>query len=237
MTAKHPHVMPRPAQLQGAFHSQFPGWTILSAGDEIALDGALTPSSSARPGDVLTPPRGAAAFMILSGWAALRRTTANGMRQIIVFFLPGDLVGLDTATAPMADGEVVALTNMRLRQLSGDGRAAVAQTHGLVRAIAAHNLQHQSRLQDQILRLGAMSAAERTAHLLAELDERLKRGAASTRSQPFPIRQEIIAQTLGLSLVHVNRTLKRLRALSLVWVDHGCLVVPDRTALLNPIPA
>lgn len=233
MTATLIRVGPSLVAPEGGVFAPFPGWTALGADDAAALNGALQSSSSARPGDVLAAPRGTGAFLILSGWAALQRTSASGVRQIIGFFLPGDLVGLDTATAPMADGEVVALTSMRLRRLTLDGRDALARVHGLVRAIAAQNLQHQGRLQDQILRLGAMGAAERTAHLLAELDERLQRGAGSTRPQPFPIRQELIAQTLGLSLVHVNRTLKHLKALSLAWFERGCLVVPDRGALVG----
>lgn len=219
----------------GPASRQLPNWS-LTAADERALDSALLPTSIARPSDVLILPREIQPFVVLGGWAALQRTTGAAATQILSFFLPGDVVGLETATSPMADGEIVALTAMRLRRFRREGRAGLADAPGLVRSIATQNLQHQARLQDQVLRLGAMSAVERMAHLLAELDERLRRGAGSTKPQALPVRQEILAQALGLSLVHVNRTLRQLRALGLARIDRGCLIVPDRLALLAATP-
>lgn len=145
------------------------------------LDGALLAQAPVPLGQVL--PTADPAFLIVTGWAALQRTTARGATQILGFFLPGDVVGLDTATAPIGGGEVVALTAMRIRRLTQGGRAILASTPELIRAIAALNLKHQGRVQDQIVRLGGMTALERTAHLLAELDGRLKRGAASSRAR------------------------------------------------------
>lgn len=205
----------------------------LSSADADVLDGALRGADQVKRGQVLGSAKHAPAFFILSGWAALQRTAASGARQIVAFFLPGDFVGLDTATAPMPDGEIIALTAMKVRHLSPEGRAVLSTTAGLVRAIASQNLQHQARLQDQILRLGAMTALERTAHLLAELGGRLERSATRAGPQEFPVKQEVLAQALGLSLVHVSRTLKRLRELKLAWFERGALVTAAREALLS----
>lgn len=235
MTAVPTLLLPAARELTGlrlaSSAAGLSGHPDFSSADIGTLDGALLVQAPVPRGQIL--PASGAAFMIVAGWAALQRTTARGETQILGFFLPGDFVGLDTATAPMGGGEVVALTAMRIRRLKQDGRSILASTPGLIRAIAAQNLKHQGRLQDQIVRLGAMTALERTAHLLAELDGRLKRGAASSRPQSFPIRQEILSQALGLSLVHVNRTLTKLRHQALAWFEHGRLLVPDPAALLS----
>jgi CRP-like cAMP-binding protein len=81
---------------------------------------------------------------------------------------------------------------------------------------------------DQVVRLGRRSALERLAHLIMEVHERLQRtGLADRATLPWPLTQEAMADVLGLSIVHVNRTLQQLRREGLITLRAGRAVIPD----------
>ena len=87
----------------------------------------------------------------------------------------------------------------------------------------------EGMVDDNPLTAGRRNAAERVAMLLMHLYRRLERlGLAEGGTVEFPINQQHIADTLGLSLVHTNKTLRRLRQLGLHEISNG------RLSLLNP---
>jgi CRP-like cAMP-binding protein len=158
-------------------------------------------------GDLIGPSAGAAGSrLVLSGWVAEARVISDGRRQITVIRLPGDLI--DLAACRRLGLNVTGLT--RFQTADGSGLAA---------AIAADPASHaceqagaQQAHVDQITRLGRLSAYERTSHLLLELHERLLTvGLAGPGSFHMPLTQEVLADVLGLSIVHVNRTMQQLR--------------------------
>lgn len=205
----------------------------LSCADHDALNEAFYGPGVAAPGEVVYADGAGGPFMVVNGLAALSRAGLEGAPQIISFFVSGDIVGLDTATTPRGPAAIAAVTTARIRRLTPGGRQRLATAPVLLRALAAQSLRHQAWLQDQVFRLGALSALGRIAHLLAELSVRLERAGFRGEAQPLPIKQEVLAEALGLSLVHVNRMLKRLRELGLAWFEHGRLIIPNRAALLN----
>lgn len=231
-----PHGAPRPANRAPSPQRLAPTLRVLSsqaeldADDVAALEAALDPMETVGADAVLATSRVATPFALCEGWAGLVHTTAAGKRQIVALFVPGDVVGLDTATAPLRDGEILALSAVRIRRLPAQGRALVALRPRLLQALAGHNLQHQARLQDQVFRIGVLTSLERVAHLLGELHARLCLTAGDGRAV-VPVRQAILAEVLGISLVHVNRTLQELSRGRLAWLDRNRLVVPDDGAL------
>ena len=91
----------------------------------------------------------------------------------------------------------------------------------------------QKLLHDQIVRLGRMNGLERMAHLLLELRRRLSRvGLANGQSFPMPLRQEALADALGMSTVHVNRTMQQLRHKKLISCSGREVTVLDRGRLI-----
>ncbi len=89
----------------------------------------------------------------------------------------------------------------------------------------------EANLLNQLLRIGRQSAYERVAHLILELRERLAMiGFAGTDTIPVPLTQEMLADALGLSIVHLNRTLQQLRREGLIQFKSGVmrLLQPDR---------
>jgi CRP-like cAMP-binding protein len=176
--------------------------------------------------------------LMLEGWACRHHLLADGRRQILQFVLPGELIGFSAAApTPLDRGPVLALT----RVVWADGAALFnavggmpAGLSGLAAAITRAEKIDQVRLIDHIVRLGRQSAYERMAHLLLELHERLSgAGRADGDSFPLPLTQEVIADALALSVVHVNRVLQRLRAERRIAVRGGraTLLRPDALAL------
>jgi len=201
---------------------------------EIALlDTTLHAPESYRAGDVLHPPRpGAPPFFMLSGWACLAREFDDGRRQVVAFLLPGDAVGFDLLTQSRESTRVSALTPVKIQRVRPSLIGEITGSVGLNRALAIASNQQQTRLIDQVVRLGRQTAYERCAHLLLELHARLTEvGEAEGDCFRLPVKQEVLADALGLSLVHVNRTLQQLRRDQLVEVQGGSAILRDRQAL------
>lgn len=172
-----------------------------------------------------------------SGWAALARHFPDGRRQLQHILVPGDLLSVDRET-PYAVS-IVALTPVALVDLDGP--------HGhegdvFEPALRRHALLTVGYLLNATARLGRQSALERFAHLLLELRERLSDvGLAGPSRFEMPLTQEMLADTLGLTSVHVNRTLQSMRQQGLIALSgrEVTLLQPDELARLadyQPLP-
>src|SRR5215469_12101455 len=83
-----------------------------------------------------------------------------------------------------------------------------------------------------LIDVGRRSALERVAHFLLELLARLQAiGLADECSYRMPLTQELVADALGLSVPHVNRTLKKLREENLVAIEGHKVVIKNVQAL------
>lgn len=192
--------------------------TEVSAGAELYVEG-----------QALTKPAA-----LLSGWACRLRVLADGRRQIFDFLLPGDLFGHCTLN-PVASTSALTLTTARVASVGCLFEMAVEPSRfpGLARAWAAAQARQDAFLLNHVVRLGRQTAYERVAHLVVELSHRLDEIGFETGSfVPMPLTQEMIADALGLSVVHVNRTLKQLRAERLIELRAASMRVikPDALA-------
>ncbi|MFT4242313.1 MAG: Crp/Fnr family transcriptional regulator [Acidovorax sp.] len=167
---------------------------------------------------------------LYTGWAFRYKTLSDGRRQILNFLLPGDLIGLQQEFGGDSAHGVEALTDCSLCVFHHDSLWAVFRAHPRlgydVTWLAAHQERH---VDDNLLTAGRRNATERVAMLLLHLYRRLDRlGLADQGSVAFPLTQQHIADALGLSLVHTNKTLRRLSLLGLHELKDG------RLRLLNP---
>lgn len=172
-------------------------------------------------------------ILILTGWACRQRGLSDGRRQIIELLIPGDLIAFSVAPEPRTTS-VVALTRLETADAASVKAAALnPEAHpALAQALAANAEQIHARLLDQVVRLGRQTAYERVAHLLIEIAGRLSAaGIGDGRVFPFPPTQQVLADLLGLSIVHINRTLQQLRREKLIELRGGGLVVLDRYGL------
>jgi CRP-like cAMP-binding protein len=160
----------------------------------------------------------------------------DGRRQIIGVLLPGDAVGLCAGTHLLSLTSVVALTSIRTVDapeisVARRDRDRVPELSAALDLVAAED---ECFLLGHIVRLGRQTAYERIAHWFMELEYRLSaRGLSTNGAFPFPLKQETIADTVGLSVVHVNRTLQQMRREGRIELARGRLSLLDREALRN----
>ena len=172
---------------------------------------------------------------ILSGWACRQRVLPDGRRQIFSFLLPGDGVGLSRRLGPELS-TIVAVTALE----TVDAEPLLEAVHagsapGVARALGSIEPLEQTQLFDHMVRLGRQTAYERVAHLLLELQRRLELvGLGDNQRFPLPLTQEILADALGLSIVHVNRTLQQLRRAGMIELRSGVAILlqPEQMAKL-----
>lgn len=174
-------------------------------------------------------------YVLKEGWAIRFKALSDGRRQILNFVLPGDFIGLFSPVFEAADHSVAALTDMVVHPLDPGATVEMfAQCPRLAAALAWSAGRDEAILSEQVVRIGRRSAYERTGHLIVELLHRLRLvGEADQRSFDLPLTQEILADTLGLSIVHVNRTLRRLRENGLLCIKKERVVIGDLEELTS----
>ncbi len=167
-------------------------------------------------------------LIVLQGWAARVRILPDGRRQFMSFFLPGDVIGATYQAMPIATATVVALTECTVctapRAPAGSG---LAQAYSVARAL------DEAYLLGHVVQLGRLNAQERISDFLLEIYERLSlAGLTVGGSFEMPLTQEMLADALGLTPVHVNRMIQQARRDGeLMWKSGRVLLRdPERTA-------
>ncbi|MGQ0682172.1 Crp/Fnr family transcriptional regulator [Bradyrhizobium sp.] len=172
-------------------------------------------------------------FVLCVGWGFRFVQLADGRRQILHFLLPGDLFSVSSVFEERPHFSVKALTEV---QVSGMHRREVqvrlAQDPAVVAALAETCSTEAESSDEMTVVLGQYSAEERIAFLLLHLMRRLAaRNVIRERQYPFPLRQQHIADAVGLTAVHVSRTLGAFRDRGIVEVANGVLTIVDRGEL------
>ncbi len=171
--------------------------------------------------------------LILSGWACRYKVLEDGRRQVIAFFLPGDLCDLNVFVLRQMDHSIGAITAVSVSEISRGGFDELMLAHPRVtQALWWEALVAMATQREWAVNLGQRDAAERMAHLFCELFVRLRTvGLTRGHSCDMPLTQAELGEATGLSAVHVNRTLQELRALGLVVLKDRTLTVPRFEAL------
>lgn len=173
------------------------------------------------------------AFLVKEGMAMRSRMMADGGRQIISFLIPGDLSDLHIPPSPVAEHSITALTTMRIAPISYTKLTNLCLEHPNIRAALLRNeMQENSILRERLVSLGRRDARSRIAGLLCELFWRHNAvGLVSGSLFQVPLTQMELGDALGLTSVHVNRTLKEFREKSLIKMAHRKLHVQDLDSL------
>lgn len=173
-------------------------------------------------------------FTLYAGWAFRYQTLPDGRRQILHILLPGDFVGLQQEFEGPARYGVEALTDGALCVFPGERLWELFRAHPRLGYDLTWLAAHEERqLDGNLLTVGRRSAAERVGALLLHLHGRLLRLGlvAADGSVAFPLTQQQLADALGLSLVHTNKTLRRLAREGLLHWQAGRLRLPQPEAL------
>ncbi len=213
-----------------------PGFTPVTPEQLACIQSFRTDISRVRAGKSVVPEHRASTklFTLYSGWASRYMTLADGRRQILNFLLPGDLIGLQAEFIDEATHGVEALTDVRLCVFRQDQLWRLFEQQPQLGYDLTWLCASEERLVDEnLVTVGRRSAAERIAMLLIHLWRRAERvGLADTDgSIDFPLTQQHIADALGLSLVHTNKTLRKLERLGLHEIRAGRLRLIEPQAL------
>lgn len=171
--------------------------------------------------------------VLMSGYAIRYKRTMNGARSIIGVLLPADAVDLQHLYLKCADHDVEMLTPGRLALLDHrDLRAVAAERPAIATAFSIHNQLETAILREWLLNVSRRPARQRMAHLICELALRCDRlGLGVEGGFDIPCTQQQLGDALGLTSVHVNRTLRGLEDDGLVEREQHVIRVPDWSML------
>ena len=209
-----------PAGIPNPFVRKLESFTALSDADRAMLERISAEPRMVAPRTDLVregdKPDGV--FLVMEGMACRHKLRANGRRQIMAYLLPGDLCYLDVALLDEMDHTITTLSACKVVRLAPETIADILEHHPAVaRALRMGTLVDEATLREWLVNIGCRSALERMAHLFCELLVRLRAvGRATEDSYALPITQADLADTTGLSNVHVNRTLQELRRRGLI---------------------
>lgn len=151
--------------------------------------------------------------VVLEGWACRYKELPDGRRQILAFFLPGDMCDSSVFLLDQMDHSIAAITPVTLGEIAPDAFTRMTrETPDLADALALSELVTVAIQREWTLGLGQRTALERVAHLLCELHARLDAiGLVRDDECDLPLTQVDLGSAAGLTPVHVNRVLQELR--------------------------
>jgi len=168
-------------------------------------------------------------YTLLEGWAGACPDVPNAPLHVTDILLPGDLVGTQDCLIGSHGQSVIALTRLRYCALHPSLPQKLAERGGaLCLALMRDFAEGRSRRERMTTLLGSGSPSERLAYLFLETFDRLKAiGLADQTMCPFPIRRRQLAEIVGLSEVHVSRTLAAMRKDGLIDLSNNILIISD----------
>ncbi|GEO99369.1 Crp/Fnr family transcriptional regulator [Methylobacterium haplocladii] len=221
--------------MQDALVRKLESYEVLSEQERRALS-ALTPhvrqvparTDLIREGD---PPE--LVHLILEGFACRYKILPDGQRQIMAFFVPGDFCDLNVFILDAMDHSIGTISACRVADIPRNAIDHITENHPrITRAFWWCTLVDEAVLREWLVNLGGRQADQRIAHLICELLTRLEAvGYASDNSFAFPFKQIDLADCMGLSDVHVNRTLRDLRKRGLIALKQRILTIHDSARL------
>lgn len=176
-----------------------------------------------------------AAYILAAGWACSYKLLVDGQRQIVDFQIPGDFLGLRSVLLHMSDHSIEPVTDIEVTEvLAIDLLDAFARTPRLATAVLWAASRDEAMVVEHLVDVGRRNAAERMAHFLLELGARVALvGMGSKAGYDCPLTQNLLADALGLSAVHVNRVLRQLREGGMVTFRDGFVAFDDYDRLTD----
>ncbi|WP_246696915.1 Crp/Fnr family transcriptional regulator [Methylobacterium planeticum] len=183
---------------------------VLNVGQDIVRDGDK-PSQSC---------------LILDGWACRYKMLDGGRRQIMSFHIPGDIPDLQSLHLHTMDHSLATLTKSTIAFIPHESlRELTTRFPGIASVLWRDTLVDGGIFREWMVGMGRKSAFGRIAHLFCEMYLKLEAvGLAGEHRCPWPITQIDFGDALGLSNVHVNRTLQEMRGQGLITL-RGCTLV------------
>jgi len=178
----------------------------------------------------LSSDRTEAVYHVSSGWLVASKSTEEGQRQIVDFVLPGEMFDPGSANAKQSSTDLTALTRAKVSIIPRSNWQELLQHHpGIQQIMNRHMAASYARIAERLLRVGKAHAEARIAYAICELCLRsTDMGIVEGSEFHLPVTQQILGEFVGLSSVHVSRTLRRLRRDNILSTgDHIDIVIKD----------
>ena len=172
-------------------------------------------------------------LLLLDGWLMRSKDLPSGDRQVMELHVAGDFADLHGFTLKKLEHDVVSASDCTIGIVPHDRLLEITEKHPhLARVYWLHTNIDAAITREMALSLGQRSAISRMAHLFCELHVRLAVvGKTDGNSFEFPLTQRELSECLGLTVVHVNRTLQELRRRSLVESANRRITILDKAGL------
>ncbi len=166
--------------------------------------------------------------LILEGFACRYKLLADGTRQIMAYLVPGDFCDLHVFILKEMDHSIATLSRCTVVKIPRQRILELTDRPAIARALWWAALVDKATLREWLVNIGARPAEQRIAHLLCELLLRLRAvGLANGGQYELPVTQQELGDTMGLTNVHVNRVLQRVRGDGLITFKNKNLVILD----------
>ena len=203
----------------------------LEDGDQAVLARATAKSRSVptrrdliREGDRPGP-----VFVVLEGWACRYKILPNGTRQVLAYLMPGDSCDLHIGLLAEMDHNIQTITPARVATIERGEMDEIIDRHpAIAKALYIAQLIDEGTMRAWITSMGRRTSIERVAHLMCELYLRARNiGLTAETELELPLSQLLLADSLGMTPVHLNRVLKQLRLSGAMTLKRGSLVIVD----------
>ncbi|RHW19439.1 Crp/Fnr family transcriptional regulator [Sphingomonas gilva] len=157
----------------------------------------------------------------------------QGHRQLLGLYIAGDFIDLHGFPLERLDHDIATITDVRIASVPRERlKDLVARHPNLARTLWFSTTVDAAMHREWIFRMGRLGATGRVAHFFSEMDARLRLAELGDEGGvPLPINQTDVAETCGLTAVHVNRVMRRLREDGLATFRSGVLRIENRKGL------
>jgi CRP-like cAMP-binding protein len=165
--------------------------------------------------------------LILDGWLCRYKVLPSGARQVLSVHVPGDVPDLMSLHLRLMDHSIMAMTEVKVGFMSHESLDILcSEFPRIATALWKETLIDASIFREWMVGLGRRSATQRVGHFMCEIYLRLQVvGLAKDHKCAIPMTQSDMADAFGLSLVHLNRTLKELKEAGLISLRHQTLAI------------
>jgi CRP-like cAMP-binding protein len=172
-------------------------------------------------------------FVILEGWACRYKILPSGTRQVLAHLMPGDSCDLHIGLLAFMDHSIQTLTDVRVATIERADMDELLERHrGIAKAMYIGQLIDEGTMRAWITSMGRRTSIERVAHLMCELYLRARNvGLTQESTLEVPLSQTLLADSLGMTAVHINRVLKRFRLDEIMTFKRGGFTINDPSKL------
>ena len=223
--------------MQNSFIRKLVGFGGLSQ-EEISVLSAATSSPrriTARRDLIREGDRPGPVFVMLEGWACRYKILPSGTRQVLAYLMPGDSCDLHVGLLAEMDHSIQTIAPALVATIDRAEMDSILDRHrGIARAMYIAQLIDESTMRAWITSMGRRASIERVAHLMCELYLRARNiGLTSEPQLTLPLSQLLLADSLGMTPVHLNRVLKELRCAGAMSLQRGSLTIKDASKLVH----